>query len=278
MKKILLITCLICSVVALGQKQQQKKTVVLHPSFGRSVDDDVKDMFMEALSEGFTKTGKYKVLEDRSSFDKVFGNELAFQESWVDDDSEQKIDPVMAAAADYALYAKIFQVGRNYKITYKMTNLKDEQGEVENPGSMSTKNGKEDLIEVSNKITEEIASGSQQKKLGVLCPNCCIDGDGYADCRISPNDERPMLWEEAEIFCRSKGEDWYLPSIEELQKIYDRQYDIVKYGSRKFQQKEYWSSSRYNNYDVQVVDFETGEATYANKRMNKTTFRCVKMQ
>jgi hypothetical protein len=277
MKKILLIACLLCSI---GVLAQEKKKVAIATSISKSVPENVSETFMDAVEEGLVNSGKYEVYGNRAEFALSESEQQAFDEAgWVAD--EQKIDLGNADVVDCICVVKINKIEGNYSIGYKIQDRRS-GGKIIASASMETENGSQDLMKVRRALIDAIVSGQQlsmqKKKLGALCPKCCIDGDGYMDCRISSNDERPMLWEEAVTFCNRKGEDWYLPAIDELQQIYDRQSDIVKDGGRRFQLTDYWSASKQNNYDAKVLDFRTGETTYASKSMSKKTFRCVRVQ
>jgi hypothetical protein len=52
--------------------------------------------------------------------------------------------------------------------------------------------------------------------------------------------------------CRQLGEDWYLPSIEEMKVLFDRRHDIGGFQI----DVPYWSSTEFPNYGARVMSFD----------------------
>jgi hypothetical protein len=255
---------------------QAKKKVVMATAIGKTVPEGVSEAFMDAVTQGLNENGRYEVLANRSDFKLAVSEEAAFQEDgWVAD--EQLLDIGNAQGADYSCMVVINEIYGNYAIIYKLINLKTSK--IEGMGSGDTENGKADLMKLRREIIAAIAEGrtlSARKKLDVLCRKCCDDGSGeYVDCSISARNEEPVRWDEALNVCRSKGEDWDLPTREELQEIYRQQSNLQKEGSKKFQLQDYWSFSKYNNHESYAVNFRSGEEDHYSKNI-RNTFRCVK--
>lgn len=60
---------------------------------------------------------------------------------------------------------------------------------------------------------------------------------------------------EAAKLCRAKGENWFLPSRDELNLMY---INLKKNGHGKFEENWYWSSSEFNNFNAWMQDFKGG--------------------
>lgn len=268
-----MILCLACAVAAWGQ---DKKKVVIATSISKNVPEGVSNAFMQAVEEGLMQSGKYEVLPNREEFKLAVGEETAFQEEgWTAD--EQNLDLGNAGGADYSCLVHVNELYGDYAISYKLVDLSS--GKTVAIGSGDTENGTAGLRILRREIIAAIAEGrtlSAKKKQEVLCRNCCDDGGGeYANCGISPRDEDPMRWDDAVKFCTAKGTDWELPAKEELLRIYRQRSALQDDGSKSFQQKDYWSYSKFNNHESYAVNFRTGEAEYYSKNI-KNTFRCVK--
>ena len=77
---------------------------------------------------------------------------------------------------------------------------------------------------------------------------------------------------EAFVWCRNKGDDWYLPAYEELEAIYNNKSAInstlAEYGGTKLQDDAYWSSTEYNEPGAWGVDVYGGYTNLYNKSPN----------
>ena len=81
---------------------------------------------------------------------------------------------------------------------------------------------------------------------------------------------------DAFIWCRNKGNDWYLPALEELKIIYNMKgklnETLCQYGETTIADFLYWSSTEYNDYDPKVatwfVDMRNGNANFSTKSHN----------
>jgi hypothetical protein len=58
-------------------------------------------------------------------------------------------------------------------------------------------------------------------------------------------------------------DDWFLPSIDELQKLYLNR--SVVPGTTTYPYSSYWSSTQYNNVHAWAADFKTGQLDYTYK-------------
>ncbi|GHT54772.1 hypothetical protein AGMMS49982_20020 [Bacteroidia bacterium] len=244
-------------------------------SVGNSVTDEERDMFMGSIKEGLVESGKYEVLENRKYFQMQVAEELKFQDDgWTDDDS--KLDFGDVKNADYSCQAKIFKSGNDYKIFCDLNDLFS--GGCIGSFSVRTKNG--DLMTASDEMTKALLAGKGAKpKLPPVCPQCCKDPDDdeFVDGYISLRNEAPAKQSEAIAFCKSKGDGWYLPNRAELAKIYKNQSQIADNDFKKFQRKDYWSSSSPNDYEGYSVNFGDGSVDHYNKN-ERNAFRCIRQK
>jgi hypothetical protein len=274
MKSFLLLIVFLFCLVPLSA---QKKKVAVFESFGTSITDDMKQAVVDVIQEGIFNSQQYTVLE-RTQIAGVM-KEFEFQNTGVVDD-EQLLKMGKAAGADYTCFASITAFGSNFQIACKL--IEAESAELKYSKSMRTKSGMDDFGEVLEFIANEMFSGksftvSAQKQIPeIKCPKCCKDGDGYVDGYISESDEAAATWEEAMAFCKNKGADWYLPDRGELRAVYNRRSDIENNGGKKFQSKDYWSSSKRNNFDIYYVNFKNGSEGYYDKTA-RNLFRCVRL-
>jgi len=74
-----------------------------------------------------------------------------------------------------------------------------------------------------------------------------------AQCLPNPNISYTVA--EAAKLCRSKGEDWFLPSRGELNLMFT---NLKKKEHGNFTEDWYWSSTEYNNFNAWIQDFKGG--------------------
>ncbi len=70
--------------------------------------------------------------------------------------------------------------------------------------------------------------------------------------------EKECSWFEAISYCEFLGNGWRLPTFDELTMIY-------KSGAEGFDDGFYWSSTKYDNYSIRVLDMSTGYPDDINK-------------
>ncbi|MDR3227377.1 MAG: DUF1566 domain-containing protein [Prevotellaceae bacterium] len=277
MKKIIFIICCLCTIGV--SAQQEKKKIVISATPDTTISKDIVGLFIDELGVGLNKSGKYEVVQNRKEFAAVLGEEVEFQESGYVNDEEQ-IELGKAAGAEIACYTTIRKIGRNFNITCKFLDLKTGKS-IGQPFSLATKNGEDDLIDVAHLMARNLASGrditAERKADWVKAPKCYYDEytDKYIDCDISISDEESLPYAEACDFCKNKGDGWRLPTQQELMKIYNNRFVIEENGSAKFKYKDYWSSSKRNNYESYVVNFSTGKIDCYSKNI-KNPFRCIR--
>jgi hypothetical protein len=256
----------------------QKKKVAVFESFGTSIDEEIKQAVVDVIQEGIFNSQQYTVVER----EQVAGvmKEFDFQGTgMVDDQQMAKIGK--ASGADYTCFASITSIGSNFQIACKLIEV--ETMELKYSKSVRTKRGVDEFMEVLDFIANEMFSGKkftasgQPQPQDIKCPKCCNDAGEYIDGYISEKDEAPATWAEAIKACENKGDNWYLPTREELQRIYSARASITSAGSRKFQAKDYWSASQRNNQDGYSISFSTGRMEYYAKTA-RNVFRCLRWQ
>jgi hypothetical protein len=281
MKRIIFIICCLCTI---GVSAQEKKKIVIATTPDTTVSKQIVGLFIDELGVGLNNSGKYEVLQNRKEFVAVLGEEVEFQESGYVDDQEQI--ELGKAGAEIACYATVRQIGKNFNITCKFIALKTtetmKQGQsIGQPFSVSTENGENDLIDAAHRMARKIVSArdiTAEKKLGyVKAPKCYNDESSgkYIDCDISVSDEENLTYSEACDFCKNKGEGWHLPTKEELAMIYRNRFDIENNGGVRFKTRDYWSSSKRNNYESYAINFGAGTIDCYSKNI-KNPFRCIR--
>ena len=96
--------------------------------------------------------------------------------------------------------------------------------------------------------------------------NSMSDGKANTDKIMSRSDSEYF---EAFVWCRNKGDDWYLPAKEELKAIYNNKSAIdstlTKHGGAKLQNRWYWSSTEDNGLCAWLVYLYRGNTDSCNK-------------
>jgi hypothetical protein len=277
MKKTVLIICCLCTI---GVSAQEKKKIVISPAPGFDGDKNVAQLFINHLGIGLTASGRYMVLENRKETAAISQEEQEAYNSGIVDDAQQ-VEFGHNEGADYACYVSIVYFAEIYDITCKFHHFSS--GKLINSFNESAKKT-EELIEAAKRIARRIASGndftSGPKLQWVKAPKCFYDerSEEYVDCDISISDEGLLSYEDAVNVCTNKGAGWRLPTKEELILIYYYRSEIEKEeGTVKFQKKDYWSSSKRNNYESFVINFATGKESHYSKNI-KNPCRCIRYE
>jgi hypothetical protein len=272
MRYIVLIIGLLCAV---GTFAQEKKNIVIANSYGEDIPQGVRTAFMMALESGLNNSGIYDVVENPEEYIQKLSGEKSFQESGFQDDN-QAIEFGHAAGAQYTCNAKIVKVEYddgtvNYGINFKIIALGTRKNIFTSP-LFSTKNGSKDILPLATEISQNLISGkiSTQQKKAATGINITFAGVQFT--AIDPKDGDAVTWEEANNACKSKGDNWRLPTKDELLAIYHYRNTIL--GSDRFRPVTYWTVSNRNNYSVYSIDFSSGSTTYISKS-NRAAFRCV---
>ena len=100
--------------------------------------------------------------------------------------------------------------------------------------------------------------------------NSMSDGKANTDKIMSRSDSEYF---EAFVWCRNKGDDWYLPAKEELKAIYNNKSAIdstlTKHGGAKLQNRWYWSSTEDNGLCAWDVYVRNGYTNGSLKNYNR---------
>jgi len=80
---------------------------------------------------------------------------------------------------------------------------------------------------------------------------------------------KKLNWEEAEEWCKMKGDGWRLPTILELLNAYYYKVDGFSSGY-------HWSSTEYSETNARAVDFSDGVVNNYLSKTNSYTVRCVR--
>jgi hypothetical protein len=254
---------------------QEKKNIVIANSYGENIPQGIRATFMMALESGLNNSGEYNVVENPEEYMQNLSSEKSFQESGFQDDN-QAIEFGHAASAQYVCNAKVAKVENddgtvNYSIIFKIINLETRKSDFISP-LFSTENGSKDILPLATEISQYLISGKISVQQKTVAAGVKVNFVGVQFTAIDPKDGGAVTWDEANNACKSKGDNWRLPTKDELQVIYHYRNTIA--GSDGFRAVAYWTASNRNNYSVYSIDFSTGSATYLSKS-NKTAFRCV---
>ena len=83
-------------------------------------------------------------------------------------------------------------------------------------------------------------------------------------------------------YCMNFGQDWYLPALNELMKIYSNVSELnamlTKIGGTILD-GTYWSSTEYDSYDAYYVQFSNGKSNFTDKDfLNSATYQSLKVR
>lgn len=99
--------------------------------------------------------------------------------------------------------------------------------------------------------------------------NSMSDGKANTDKIMRRSDSKYF---EAFVWCREKGDDWYLPAVDELKTIYKKKSAInstlTEYGGAKLQDIWYWSSMEANGFCAWFVGVGGGRTDNHSKCFN----------
>jgi len=257
---------------------QEKKKIVIATAPGTTVDEDIKGLFIDELGKGLTKSGRYTVIQNRKEYAEILGEEISFQDL-VDD--EQHIEVGGAKGADYACYVTIRKISNNFHISCKLLDLRTNES-IGDPFSMSTKKGEDDLIDVAVEMATKLTRGgdiTEVTKDYITMPNFCQNEHGdVVAYDIGIYNEKAMNYPEAEEHCKLRGQGWRLPTKEELLCIYSKRSQLeAETKFKPFNNADYWSLSKRNNYDSYIINFSNGKEDAYSKNI-KNTFRCIRCE
>ena len=101
-----------------------------------------------------------------------------------------------------------------------------------------------------------------------------IDIDRQTALICQESDLGAMDWNDAKKECKKEGNNWRLPSIDELELMYD---NLHSYGEGDFEGEYYWSSSdKGSKTEVWDLHFGTGEPNFGGKSGYDEYVRAVK--
>ena len=87
--------------------------------------------------------------------------------------------------------------------------------------------------------------------------------------QVADNDfPSKMNWNDAISACQNLGNDWRLPSLEELTAMHEQ---LHKQGKGNFKDESYWSNSEYDADDAWSFYFFDGQAYYDSGLYNGKT-------
>jgi hypothetical protein len=277
MKTFLFVICCLFAVGATAQNEKKRIAILTTPD--TTIDKNIVGLFIDELGVGLTQSGRYEVVGNYREYAAVSGEVKEAQEGGLIDDAQQ-VEWGKAAGAEYMCFTTIRKIGSNYNIACKISEA--QTAKLISSFSIPTKHGIDDLIEVAQLVARRIASGRDITTVAgpkhVKAIGCYYDEyqQKYVDCDISIVDEGPMTYSEALEYCKNKGEGWRLPTKEEMLIIYSKRSKLLEQdGMVPFVPKDYWTSSKRNNYESYVINMGTGSETSYSKNI-KNVFRSIR--
>lgn len=107
-----------------------------------------------------------------------------------------------------------------------------------------------------------------------VCFNC---GDNDGDLQVANEDQNgTFAWEAAKNSCAKKGDGWYLPTKDELRKIYELKKEMGGFSDTEYWSiSQEWKSSDKNSALAGAVNFKDGRIGSCNQSETKRV-RCVR--
>lgn len=263
-----IITILVFLLGSVGIISAQKK-VVIETTVGNGVEESLKSIFMNALSTGMTNSGEYIVLANRKEYALKISGEMEAQASGLVSD-DQLSDFGRAYGADMVVYVKIESFDQDYFITVSMFNVESGVADKTIDPILTNRAGiLKSAQELAITLTKGGIAGEEAKqKKGVVSAD-------VIQAYIEDKEHEAATYQEAIDACKSKGDDWRLPTVDELEVLYNQQYYSPSIFGKPFQKANYWSSTKRNNFSVMTIDFGTGNKTYISTTM-RANYRCVR--
>lgn len=255
MKKLFVIEILLFTMI-FTMYAERSLAVATFDISGNAVTKDESEAITELYITELVATGKVKVV-DRANFDKIL-KEMDFQASdWSDKNKTAELGK--AANADLIARGQVIKLGSKMYLTATIIDVKSA-----NVLSSARKdfNSLDDIFGLLTTFAKEAVAGLDLK-IGDIGPGggivFYIEGKRCLECSDLLGEAN---WEDAKALCRSyRGggySDWYLPTKEELNYIYQnlRKKGII--GGDTW----YWSSSSDTNGNAWSQRFSSGYQDY----------------
>lgn len=208
-----------------------------------SADEGTKAAITDAIIQGLINSG-YSIVE-RSQYDKIVKEQELQVSDFTDDNSRIEFGNLLGA--QYLCLSSANKIAQNYLITYRLVDVKT-GGILLNEKKTATETT---IMEVIISLSEE--------KLFILKDNSTTIT--ICGIEVQKNDLK------GSEHCSSCGQGWRLPTIRELQCMYEYRKEIGN-----FLYGEYLSQDRQNGYS-QGIRFNSGTQTSIT---GKALMRCVK--
>lgn len=242
------------------------KKVVIATTVGNGVDENLKEIFMHALTSGLTNSEQFEVLTNRQEYAQKIVEEIAAQEGGIIDDN-QWIDFGRASGAELMIYPTINVFDNMYFITVRLVDLVSGVSKKSIDPIMAPRH---EIVDAAMKLARIISNGgiSEEKSIvkdtDVRCE--AFHHGGY----IEKDDNKRATWERAMQHCEQKGTGWRLPTREELIKIFKAP---GQFGQR-FSNTTYWTSDKRNNFSIYTIVYPSCSITYESYS-SECLFRCI---
>lgn len=224
---------------------QKSLAVATFDVTGNAVTKDEAEAITELYIAELVGTGKVSVV-DRANFDKIL-KEMNFQDSYWSD-SKKTVEVGNAVNAELIARGQIIKLGSKMYLTATIINAK-----TANVLSSARKqfDSIDDIFGLLTAFAKDAVEGLSIK-IGDIGPGggivFYIEGKRCLECSDLLGEAN---WEDAKKICKAyRGggySDWYLPTSEELNYIYQNLRKTGKIGGDTW----YWSSSSYDSYALE---------------------------
>ena len=246
----------------------QVKKVVIETTLGTDVPESLKEIYMSALETGLKNSGQYEVVANRQEYALKIQGEIEAQDSGLIDDS-QWLSFGRASGAQMVVYTKIAAFDEQYFVTVSLIDLESGVSQKTLDPIYCTRS---EIVMKAYELAKAISSGGivSGSKKNVERIQC----SSLPGIWIEKKDRKAAEWQQASSVCEELGDEWRLPTMEEMKSILsDARQSPRKYGS-PFQSTTYWTSSKRNMSSIYTVEFPSISVTYESMS-SEVVFRCV---
>lgn len=268
MKKLFILIIMAVGMIS-TLSAERRLAVATFDISGDAVTKDEVEAITELYIAELVEIGKVNVV-DRKNFDKIL-EEKNFQESdW--SDKEKTAELGNAANADLIARGKVIKLGSKMYLSATIIDVKSA-----NVLSSARKdfNSIDDIVVLLTSFAKDVVAGLDLK-IGDIGPGggivFYIEGIHFLECSELLGS---VTWEEAKTLCenyRGGGySDWYLPTHEELNYIYQNLRKAGKIGGETW----YWASTGSKDY-ASAQSFSDGNEGWCSKKDKTFSVRAIR--
>ena len=246
----------------------QPKKVVIETTIGTGVEEEVKEVFMDALGNGLNLSGKFIVLENRQEYFQKIQGEIEAQEGGMINDG-QLVELGKALGAELVVYPKITKSRTKYFIVIKMIDISSGQALKTLPATSADEDNIFDkAIELAQMLAEDKSVGSQTKTIESVYSS-------EISCDVDTRDHKPKEYSSAKRICEKRDGGWRLPTKEEMRALFHAAKIRGTVFGNPFKRRMYWTEDKRNNFSAYVLEYPNLSPTYVSTT-SECSFRCVR--